>query len=68
MIRVPPYTVLLPIPVSESLLDDLIGRPIYCDRFEIQPRGDGLYDLVVTTGSGDSTITALDWKPGTGDA
>lgn len=68
VIRVPPYTVLMPIRVSEQLVDHIVGRPTYCDRFEIQACGDGTYDLIVTQGQGDGALSELDWKPETGDA
>ena len=62
------HTTLVPIRVSEALVDSFIGRRIYCERFEIQPCGDGTYDLIVTQGRGDGALTDLDWDHDGGDA
>ena len=53
----PPRTTPVTILVADELLFEVVGRPIYCNYFEIDPRSDGFYDLIVNQRRGDQAAT-----------
>jgi hypothetical protein len=55
----PPRTIAISILVADTMIGEVIGRPVYCSHFRIDQRDDGFYELTVTQGKGDADLNRM---------